>query len=115
MLSKKYKIPRDEFPKNKAKANFYNSQHLTLVVRKSEKHHKNTKFSFIISKKIARNAVLRNKMKRRGYYAIQKIIKNTKENLLAVFILKKEIQTIPYRQFEYQILQLLKKAKIINN
>jgi len=85
------------------------------VVRISKKYNKNTKFSFIISKKVAKSAVLRNKMKRRGYYAVKKIIKNTKDNMVAIFILKKEIQTIPYHQFEHQILQLLKKAKISKN
>jgi len=56
---------------------------------------------------------LRNKMKRRGYYALKKAINETKADTIAVFVLKKGAQTIPYREFEDQILSLLKKAKII--
>jgi len=114
MLSKKYKISREEFPKNDKNGLFYNSKNLTLTVKKAQKPSKNTKFSFIVSKKVAKSAVLRNKMKRRGYYAAKKLINSTKPSILAIFMLKRGVDSIPYQEFEDQIVFLLKKAKILD-
>jgi len=113
MLFKKHKISRKEFPESDKNGLFYNSKNLTLIVKKPKKDSKNSKVSFIVSKKVAKSAVLRNKIKRRGYYAMKKIIDSTKPNMIAVFVLKKDVHTIPYHEFEDQILSLLKKAKII--
>ena len=116
MLSKKNKIKRKEFPVVlKFKKNvFFNSKYAFLLIQKQYEK-KPSKFSFVVSGKVSKKAVIRNRLKRRGYYVIRKILPDIKKGYIAVFFLKKEIIGIPYVEFEKQILFLLKKSKLLNN
>lgn len=81
MLPKIQRIPRKMFPLllNGAKV-FRNDLFLLRLVPNKEK-----KFAFSVSKKIAKSAVVRNKMRRDGYRLLAKYIPKIKSNVLASF------------------------------
>jgi len=112
MLSKKNKIKRAYFPSNSKKGIVFQSVYASLSLQKQTKEPL-IKFSFVVSSKVSKKAVLRNKLKRRGYYVIKKFLPSIKPGYFVVFFLKKDIVGIPFVDFEKQILFLLNKAKLI--
>ena len=69
MLPKNSRIARKDYPSILIKGRRFNSPILTLNMAKIEGFSEATpsKVSFSVSKKVARKAVLRNKLRRRGY------------------------------------------------
>lgn len=112
MLSKKNKIQRADFPSSSKKGMVFHSTYTSLSLQKQTKEEPN-KFSFVVSGKVSKKAVVRNKLKRRGYYVIKKFLPTIKIGYFVVFFLKKEIVGLSYSDFEKQILFLLNKAKLI--
>ena len=70
-------------------------------------------FAFIVSNKMAKKAVLRNKIKRRMRAVIAKHLSEIKEGYAAVFVLKSPPGHAAFKDIEDNICQLLKKAKIL--
>lgn len=70
-----------------------------------------SRFCFSVSKKIAKNAVLRNKLRRTGYNLIKKYITKIKPNNLIVF----SFQKLPKTESEVaeDIESVLKSSKLI--
>ena len=71
------------------------------------------KFSFVVSKKIAKSAVIRNKLRRRGYSIIRKYNDFFNKNIQCVIFLKFGAQKLTFKEYEEQIVFLFKKAKIL--
>lgn len=86
MLPKNQRIPKNMFPlltsANGAKT-FKNNLFLLRFV--SVKDQKNSRFCFSVSKKVAKSAVVRNKLRRTGYRLLKNYINQIKPNILAVF------------------------------
>lgn len=115
MVPKKNKVPRIDFLKLKKKGSLYHSLSLTLRVYVKENCEKEeSRFSFIISKKITSNTPQRNLLKRRGYSIIKNIIKKTKTCFVCIFYFKKEVLLLHYPELEKEIISLLKKAHVIS-
>ncbi len=51
-------------------------------------HSGSSRFCFSVSKKVAKNAVVRNRLRREGYRALNNYIPDIKSNILAVFSFK---------------------------
>jgi ribonuclease P protein component len=90
MFPKEKRIPRKMFPLllNEAKM-FKNSLFLLRFVAEKDQ---NSRFCFSVSKKVAKNAVVRNKLRRAGYRALSKYLGEIKPKVLAVFSFKKVVQ-----------------------
>lgn len=75
----------------------------------------NTRFGFIISKKVSKKAVERNKIKRRLREVIRKEIEQIKNGYDAVIIVKNNQEVIKkeYLQIKNEVDNLIKKAKIL--
>ena len=71
-----------------------------------------TAFAVTVSKKIAKNAVDRNKIRRRVYSVVSKI-KNTNKPAHIVYLPKKEIITTSFDVLEREIPQALIKAGLV--
>ncbi len=71
-----------------------------------------TAFAVTVSKKTAKNAVDRNKIRRRIYSILSKI-KNFKTKVHAVFVPRKEILKTPFDVLEKEIKESLVRATII--
>lgn len=72
-----------------------------------------TKASFIISQKILKKAVERNKVKRRGRAVISRNFSKLKKNQALVFVLKSYNDKISFADLEENICRLLREAKIL--
>lgn len=89
MLPQNRRIPRKMFSllQNKAKV-FKNKLFLLRVVNSEEK---NSRFCFSVSKKVAKSAVMRNRLRRTGYRSLEKYLLQIKPGILALFT----FQTVP--------------------
>jgi len=113
MLPAKYKIKKTTFPLLMRRGKIFHSPHLTLRAFKQEEPCKErARFAFVVSKKVAKKAVERNTLKRKGYDAVHNIIKKTKPCFLCAFFLKKN--DISSRgELEKEINNLLKSAGVL--
>jgi len=114
MLPKSKKVSREEFPKGHKKGATYHSPHFSFVVVKKDPELP-SKFSFVISGKVAKKAVERNKLKRWTYRTIQKEYDNIKNGSVCVFFSKKGSTKLTYSQLEDQVRLLLKNAHLLKN
>jgi ribonuclease P protein component len=65
------------------------------------------RISFIVPKPVSKKAVIRNLLRRRGYIALEKHIKNFPSGLLGVFIFKKPEENVS--KIEHEIKNILDK------
>ena len=112
MLPKKNKLTREDF-KVLSKGRSIHSPYLTLLVY-TKTQHNNPKISFVVSKKITKRSVIRNKLKRWGYAIIKDILENIPPNTTSVFFLKKGSEKLSYKEFESFVVALLKKAHLLS-
>ncbi len=95
MISKKLKLKTEDF--NKAYTNLYNGEFLNIKVHYIEnttKLKEESRYGVVITKRISKSAVQRNKLKRIIFSIIQDLLKNTttrnKEdiNTISLYIIK---------------------------
>jgi len=85
-----------------------------FILKTQEKKQKVSRGTFIISKKVAKKAVLRNKLKRRLREIIRKKIANFTKNIDFIIIVKKTTDpALSFKVITTEIDNLLKKAKLI--
>lgn len=113
MLPKSKKISREEFPQDFHSGYKYHSPGLLLLITKQTKQNLETKFSFIVSKKVSKNAIKRILIKRRGYNIIKDNIEHIKSGFLCVFHFKKGFKIPTNEEINNQVMYLLKKANIL--
>ena len=119
MLPKKTRIPRSLFKNAIIGTRFVNSSYFTLRYKilsaREQTGGKNTKkrFAFVIPKTAAKKAVVRNKIRRRGYGIIRKNLSNIKEGVVCVFLAKKGAAGLDFDDLEKEIVGLLKKAYLL--
>lgn len=112
MLPKGRRIQRLYF-KDLLKSNKrFNSTHFLLYVA-LKKDKGPSLFSFSISKKNCKNAVLRNKYRRRGYSVISKNLKYIKPGFMCFFVFKKGFTDLDYIGLEKEIINLLTSAGVL--
>ncbi|MDQ6985499.1 MAG: ribonuclease P protein component [Candidatus Dojkabacteria bacterium] len=88
MLSKKYRIPKTEIPNIIKRGKRISSEFFDLKIWHDDAI-KNHRFSIVISKKVSKKAVTRNKIRRKFRAAIYSLLKNNtfkKDNY--IFIIK---------------------------
>lgn len=119
MLSKKKKVSRILFPVIIKESKSIYSPLITLrfFQRKSnsvlgKKTDKESKFSFVVSRKIIKDAVKRNRLKRRGYNIITKNKENIRDLFNCIFFFKKGAEKISFKELEKQVIFLLEKAGV---
>ena len=89
----------------------FSSPFFNLVV--SEGGEKTSRFGFIVSKKVSKNAVLRNKTKRVLAKALEGLIKKINTNRDIVIISKKELDWTKTEEVKKYFTGFFKKAKIL--
>ena len=112
MSKTKQKVTRDLFATVLAKGRIYHSPHLSFRIHTTSQE-ETSAFSFVVSKKVARLAVSRNRLKRRGRSVIKKIEHCIHKPYIGAFFFKKGSVKISFQELEEEILQLLKKAKVL--
>lgn len=73
------------------------------------------KIGFVVSKKLSKSAVIRNKIKRQMREIVRLILKKTKlkKGYFLLILAKKEILEANYLEIEKSLEQLLKKVKLL--
>jgi len=64
-----------------------------------------SKFTFVISKKVEKKAVLRNKLKRKAFNIINNNYKNLPSSINIIFFFKKEVKKLKFEVLKKEILK----------
>jgi len=111
MLAKKHRINKEFFKEILKRGK---SCHLeTISLKILSPVDKGPFFTFVVSKKTAKKAVSRNKLKRQGRYIIKKHLNSFKKGMAIIIFFKKGSETMIFFDLEEKMLQLFKKAKVI--
>ena len=85
-----------------------------FLILKTNKNNLDTcRFAFIVSKKISKKAVIRNKIKRRLREAVRLKIKELKPGFDNLFIALHEIETKDFKEIQEAIEKLFKKSDLL--
>ena len=87
-------------------------QNINLIYNKNTRGKQ--RFAAVVSKKILKSAVGRNRIRRRIYEAIRYELKNIKQPIDCIFVIySKDYQTKPFSEIKQDIRVLLKQANIV--
>jgi ribonuclease P protein component len=112
MLPKSRRISRAEvktFVKNNHRNMAYHGHFLSLFLYKKPDISA-TQFSFSVSKKVAKSAVVRNKLRRQGYTAIENILNTVTPGFYCMFNFKKGSSTLKATDISKEIHTLVTTA-----
>jgi len=90
---------------------FKNKLFLLRFVVKNEPKNKESRFCFSVSKKIAKMAVLRNKLRRTGYQSLKEHLLKIKPEILAIFSFKEVPKN--KEEIDQNLESILKESKLI--
>ncbi len=110
MIAKRYRIRRESISFILKKGGSFFSK--LFIVRFIKTEHENNRFTTVVSKKISKRAVDRNKIRRRIYESIrlqEKLIENT-QKFDIILIPKKEITEKTYQEIETDIKNIFTSA-----
>jgi len=118
MLKKKNIIRlRREFEEIRNKGRMYQSPIFGLLVlrrpRQTWLRNNESKFAFIISKKISKKAVVRNKIRRLLAESVRVNLKNIKKGYLVLFLVKKEIVGMKFGEVEREVKRMFERVGVV--
>lgn len=111
MLSKKNKINKELFPYFIKKANKFSSDNMYLKTTCG--FSKNKAFAFVVSLKVSKSAVERNKIKRRAKEITRAVLNSVSDGVYTAVFFKPTIIEKKYHEMKNEMINLYKKAKII--
>ncbi|XOA42691.1 MAG: ribonuclease P protein component [Candidatus Nealsonbacteria bacterium] len=113
MLPKKNRLrKKKDFEKVFKNGKGFKEDFLILKIKKNKI--KELRFGFIVSQKVSKKAVVRNKVKRRLREAIKEIAKNISKKADIVLIALPGLETKDFQTIKKTIEKLFKKAGILN-
>ncbi len=71
------------------------------------------KLAFVVPNKVKKTSVGRHLIKRRISAVVEKLLISLKPGYLGVIFAKKDVSTVPYKEIEVEITELLRKAGIL--
>ncbi len=104
MLPKSQKVARSEFPKDFRDGKRYSSANMSMLVFKLRQDLPN-KYACIISSKVSKKAVSRNKIRRRLYSVLKTY---NKKGFLCLFFIKKGSSKVTFKEIKNETSGLLK-------
>ena len=112
MLPLKSRVKKDLFPKIMKEGSFLHggSFYLRLLDRKDSLP---TLFAFVVPNKVKKTSVGRHLIKRKMSAVVEKLLINLKPGFSTVIFAKKDVSKAPYSEIEKEIIELLKKARIL--
>lgn len=114
MLPRKYRISNKDFIRAKEKGRkVFGPLFGLLIVQGKEESGDKAKFGFIVSKKIDKRAVIRNKIKRRLDQALLSYLPKIKPGAKVVFLAKKILVDKNFFEVQEEIGRMLRKAKLL--
>lgn len=116
MLPKKYRLPlRTELKRIKKEGNLYQGKFFGLLLSQLNSTINVSRFAVIISNKIDKKAVKRNKIRRLIYEALWSLYPKIKNGAEGVFLVKKTISQATFLEIKDEIKNLFKKNKLLSN
>ena len=115
MFPKKNRITKREFSELMKTGRVFHSPIFLFRMVKKEQGTL-PKFAFVVSKKVAKNAADRNKMKRRGFHALREVVFPIDPKMggcMCAFFFKKEGREVGFEEIKREIKELLKKGGIL--
>jgi ribonuclease P protein component len=110
MLPKARRIPKADFLGILKQGKRLNSPHFLLYMAQN-KDKIPTRVSFSVSKKVAKNAVDRNTLRRRGYSAIKSFLNGVKGGYFLYFSFKSK--DVSFEQINKEIKELLSASGVL--
>jgi ribonuclease P protein component len=111
MLARCHRVRKDEISLILKKGHNYHSPRLNLKIISAIGP---TVFGVVVSTKVAKTAVARNKLKRRIRYILVKYINLINLNYKGIIFAKPEAKDALFNDLEKDIVYLLQSAKLIN-
>lgn len=106
MLAKKQRLTRAEFSNYFKAGKRLHSPVATLIVAKADDFHG----AVVVSKKVSKKAVVRNKLRRRAYAQLYNACKDKKTGVF-IIVLKPKISTLTKKQQHTELADLIAQAK----
>jgi len=111
MLAKKYRLAKEKaFKRVYQKGKFFFTSNINLRFAKNQE--KNSRFGFVISKKISKKATIRNRIKRQLSEIIRKNLKSIVKGKDIVIKVKKPYIEKDFNQKEQILVKIFKKNKL---
>ena len=112
MLAKKYKIAKKkDFERIFKQGKYYHQDFIGFKINKNNLEF--SRFGFIVSLKISKKAVVRNKIRRQLNEIIRLKLKEIKSGFDIVILTQPEIIGKSYQDIEKNLVDLLKRAKVL--
>ncbi|OHA60123.1 MAG: ribonuclease P protein component [Candidatus Vogelbacteria bacterium RIFOXYD1_FULL_46_19] len=111
MLDRPSRVTKDEIGTILKQGRTYHSPKVSFRV--FYKPNTSTAFGVVVSKKVAVQAVVRNKIKRRVKSILRKNLAQTKSGYKSLFFIKKEGVEARFKDLEADIVYLLEAARIL--
>lgn len=106
MLPKKNRISKKDFPTPQGRGSRVFSPLFSGVIYKNDGL---TRVAVVVSKKTAKTAVVRNRIRRKFYAALAPFLKDASKGRLMVFYPKKEVATVPFTVLKSEVETILRK------
>jgi ribonuclease P protein component len=112
MLPIKRRVKKALFPKIMKEGIFLHgiNFYLRLLDRKDALP---TLFSFVVPNKVKKTAVGRHLIKRRISAVVENLLTTIKPGFLVIFFAKKDVSSLPFGEVEKEIVELMRKAKLL--
>lgn len=102
---------REDFALLRKDGTRYSQRCLSLIVLKE--HSERRLAGYIVSKRISKKAVVRNRVKRRLRASFEKQMKHVKPGSILLFIARPNAATSEFSELDKQVNHLLKKAQVL--
>ena len=115
MFPRKRRINKTLFPLILKKSVFFQGQGLSLRTSKQSDRLSPPLFAVVVSAKVSSKAVKRNLLKRRVRSALESYLDKVKTGYYLIFYINNsELEDINFAKLKERVLDLIKKAKLLN-
>jgi len=111
MFPKKYRINKDLFEKIFKTGKTFSFEYLILKITSLSTP--NSLFTFVVSSKISKKSVFRNRLKRRARHIVKKLLPLAKPGFGAIIFFKPGSEKLTFQNLEKILQESLKKTKIL--
>jgi ribonuclease P protein component len=101
MLPRKHRINRKLFEEVAKKGKSFSCPYFSVKIAPATENQ--SRFTFVVSSKISKKAVVRNKIKRRTRNIVAKLIPKIKKQINAIIFFKKGVETLTFAELQKQI------------
>jgi ribonuclease P protein component len=113
MLPLKRRVKKASFEKIMKEGVFVHGTNFYLKLL-DRKDNSPSLFSFVVPNKVKRTSVGRHLIKRKITAVVENLLTTLKSGYSVIFFTKKDVSALPYSDIEREMVELLKKARIIS-